>query len=317
VLIRGESGTGKELVARALHQHSGRANRPFVPINCAALPENLVESELFGHEQGAFTGAARQRIGKFEAADEGTLFLDEIGDMPLMVQAKMLRLLQDQHFERLGGNHAVQTRVRILAATNQDLEKLIAAGRFRSDLYYRLRVVTLHVPPLRHRGDDVIELAHYLLSVYNKELGLAFHGFAPETLDVFRAYDWPGNVRELQCAIKEAMLQGSGPVVFPEFLPSSLFGPHPPPVSTLNGQGLDLDELIARAVRDCKGEVYDEVTRVVERYLIARVLKQTRGHQAQASELLGITRTTLRNKLRELGIAVDKVVSAETAEGVE
>ncbi len=312
VLIRGESGTGKELVARTLHEHSGRAREPFVAINCAAMPEQLIESELFGHEQGAFTGAIRQRIGKFEAADRGTLFLDEIGDMPLPVQAKMLRLLQDQHFERLGGNHTVHSHVRILAATNQNLEKLISEGRFRRDLYYRLRVITINVPPLRERDDDVAELAHYFLSQYNHDLGLSFHGFAPETLSLFRACDWPGNVRELQGVIKEAMLNGSGPLILPEFLPPSLFAPAEGLTPPSHRPGLDVEELIERCLRENRGEVYDQVTRAVERFLLLRVLKQTRGHQSQASEVLGITRTTLRNKLRELGIAVDKVVSAET-----
>src|SRR5437764_9926941 len=182
VLILGESGTGKELVARALYQHSRRADQPFLAINCAAIPESLLESELFGHEQGAFTGAIRRRIGKFEQCDRGTLFLDEIGDMPAPLQAKMLRVLQEQQFERLGSNETVQTQVRVLAATNHDLQKSVQEGRFRKDLYYRLNVVTLRVPPLRDRPDDVAELAHYFLFRFDRELGLDVRSFAPAAL---------------------------------------------------------------------------------------------------------------------------------------
>src|SRR5262249_26679655 len=204
VLILGESGTGKELVARALYHHSKRSQRPFLAINCAALPETLLESELFGHEQGAFTGAVRRRIGKFEQCADGTLFLDEIADMSLPLQAKMLRVLQEQQFERLGSNETLQSRVRVLAATNHDLEQLVAEGRFRKDLYYRLKVVTIQVPPLRDRLDDVAELAHYFLFRFDRELGLDLRAFAPEALEVLQSYSWPGNVRELQSVIKQA-----------------------------------------------------------------------------------------------------------------
>jgi two-component system nitrogen regulation response regulator GlnG len=215
VLILGESGTGKELVARALYQHSRRSHRPFLPINCAAIPEGLLESELFGHEQGAFTGASRRRIGKFEQCNGGTLFFDEIGDMPLALQAKMLRVLQEQRFERVGSNETVETQVRVLAATNQDLPRLVQEGRFRNDLYYRLNVVTLRVPPLRDRLDDVAELAHYFLFRFDRELRLDLRAFAPETLEILEKHTWPGNVRELQSAIKQAMLQASGLVLLP------------------------------------------------------------------------------------------------------
>src|SRR5262249_53441775 len=190
VLILGESGTGKELVARALYQHSQRAERPFLAINCAAIPETLLESELFGHEKGAFTGAERRRIGKFEQCKDGTLFLDEIGDMPPPLQAKMLRVLQEQRFERLGGSETVQTQVRVLAATNQDREGLARSGRFRADLYYRLKVVQVWVPPLRERPGDVAELAHYFLFRYDRELGLDLRGFAPAALALLEGYPW-------------------------------------------------------------------------------------------------------------------------------
>jgi len=195
VLILGESGTGKELVARALYHHSRRADRPFLVINCAAIPESLLESELFGHEQGAFTGASRRRIGKFEQCDGGTLFLDEIGDMAPALQAKILRVLQEQSFERLGSNETLRTKVRVLAATNRPLEKLVQEGRFRQDLYYRLRVVSIQIPPLRDRLDDVAELAHYFLFRFDRELGLDLRGLAPETLEFLQQHRWPGNVR--------------------------------------------------------------------------------------------------------------------------
>jgi two-component system nitrogen regulation response regulator GlnG len=315
VLIRGESGTGKELVARTLHENSRRARHPFVAMNCAALPDNLVESELLGHERGAFTGADRQRVGRFEQADQGTLFLDEVGDMPLALQAKMLRVLQEQQFERVGGTHTLRTNVRVVAATNQDLETLIAAGRFRGDLYYRLRVVTIAVPPLRERGEDVVELAHFFLRQYSRELNLPFHGLDPETIELFRNHFWPGNVRELQGVIKEAMLRGSGPLLLPEFLPPGLA---PGAGSTEPGREddarIDLDAVIREATAEASGQVYDRVMQTVEKYLLTQILRQVRGHQANASELLGITRTTLRNKLRELGIAVDKVVRIDPNE---
>src|SRR5581483_5751190 len=216
VLIAGESGTGKELVARALYLHSPRAEFPFLAINCAAIPENLLESELFGHEQGAFTGATKRRIGKFEQCSGGTLFLDEIGDMPLALQAKMLRVLQDQQFERVGGNQTLQTQVRVLAATNQDLERLVQEGRFRKDLYYRLNVVTIRVLPLRDRRDDIPELANFFLYLFDQELKLDLRSFATKTLEAFQHYHWPGNVRELQSVIKQVMLKATGNIILPE-----------------------------------------------------------------------------------------------------
>jgi two-component system nitrogen regulation response regulator GlnG len=314
VLILGESGAGKELVARALYQHSRRAQRPFLAINCAAIPENLLESELFGHEQGAFTGATRRRIGKFEQVADGMLFLDEIGDMPPALQAKILRVLQEQRFERLGSNETVQTQVRVLAATNQNLEALVAAGHFRKDLYYRLKVVTVAVPPLRARLDDVAELAHYFLFRYNRELGLDLRAFAPETLERFQRHSWPGNIRELQSVIKEAMLNSSGHVLLPEFLPEGLQD-GPGQAALPSSDVLDLNGLIETALRTGGGNLHAHVLEAVERLLLTRVLRHTHGHQAQASELLGINRTTLRHKLRDLGIGVDKVVTGEAEDG--
>ncbi len=318
VLITGESGTGKELVARALYHHGRRAGKPFLAINCAAIPEQLLESELFGHERGAFTGADRRRIGKFEQAEGGTLFLDEIGDLAPALQAKMLRVLQEQRFERVGGSETLQTHVRVLAATNHDLERLVEDGRFRKDLYYRLKVVTVHVPPLRERRDDVAELAHYFLFRFNRELGLDLRGFAPEALELLQTYDWPGNVRELQSAVKQAMLHASGHIIVPEFLPEELRrqraggnGPAAPSAPELDLASF-IDDLLRRGERN----VHARVLEAVERLLLARVLRQTHGHQAQASDILGINRATLRSKLRALGLAVDKVLTDEgQAEG--
>jgi two-component system nitrogen regulation response regulator GlnG len=309
VLITGESGVGKELVARALYHHSKRGDKPFLAINCAALPENLVESELFGHEAGAFTGADRKRIGKFEQCKGGTIFLDEIGDMPLAAQAKILRVLQEQRFERVGGHETVQTQVRVLAATNQDLEAGIAEGRFRRDLYYRLRGVSIQVPPLRERKGDVAELAHHFLFLFNKDFGLGYHGFDPETLACLQAYPWPGNVRELQGVLKEAMLRGTGPLLLPGALPAQLRAPAPArPVAVGEASGLDVVRLIDDLVRRGENDLHDKVVQVVERALLARVLQETKGHLGQASERLGLNRSTLRYKLRELGLSVERVV---------
>jgi two-component system nitrogen regulation response regulator GlnG len=308
VLILGESGTGKELVARALYHHGRRADRPFLAINCAAIPEALLESELFGHERGAFTGADRKRIGKFEQCDGGTIFLDEIGDMAPGVQAKVLRLLQEQRFERLGGNESVQTQVRVLAATNRDLAREAEEGRFRKDLYYRLNVVTVRVPPLRDRPGDVAELAHYFLFRFNRELGLDLRGFAPEALELLQGHSWPGNVRELQSAVKQAMLRSSGHILFPEFLPDEIRRPAeaPPPPAA---ETPELAALVESLLRSGEGDLYRRAVEALDRALLARVLQHTGGHQAQASELLGISRGTLRHKLRALGLGIDKVVS--------
>lgn len=318
VLILGESGTGKELVARALYQHSRRAERPFLPLNCASIPEALLESELFGHEEGAFTGASRRRIGKFEQCSGGTLFLDEIGDMTLGLQAKMLRVLQEQRFERVGGNETLQTQVRVLAATNQDLPRLVSEGRFRKDLYYRLNAVTIHVPPLRDRPEDVAELAHYFLFRFNRELGLDLRAVAPEAVEVLQGYGWPGNVRELQGAIKQAMLNASGHILQLEFLPENLLQ-EPEPAGSSRGAdapplAFDLNAFIESRLKQAHGRLHEEVIAAVERLLFSRALGQTHGHQTQASELLGLSRATLRHKLRTLGLSLDKVLLGEQAE---
>jgi two-component system nitrogen regulation response regulator GlnG len=312
VLILGESGTGKELVARAIYQHSNRAEKPFLAINSAAIPEGLVESELFGYEPGAFTGAEQRRIGRFEQANGGTLFLDEIGDMPLAVQAKILRFLQDQTFERVGGGKSITTRVRVLAATNHNLEQLIAEGRFRSDLYYRLKEITIQVPPLRHRAEDISELAHHFLFQFAREAGRDVTGFAPEVLEIFRRYPWPGNVRELRGAIKEAALRTTGRTILAEFLPSGLIDVGkdtrltPAPTASEGQAASEIAWRIEAMLSAGENEMYEQVLGAVERELITRVLRHTRGHLGNACERLGIDRKTLRNKLRELDITPDK-----------
>ena len=309
VLILGESGTGKELVARALYHHSRRAEQPFLAINCAAIPEALLESELFGHEEGAFTGATRRRIGKFEQCDGGTLFLDEIGDMSASLQAKMLRVLQDQQFQRVGSHETIRTQVRVLAATNHDLDKLVEEGRFRKDLYYRLKVVTIRVPSLRDHMEDVPELAHYFLFRFDRELALDLRGFAPEALQLLQAHAWPGNVREVQSAIKQAMLHATGHTVLAEHLPEELRRPALPQPPSGETSALDLAQWIDTLLQEGARDLHAKVMEAAERTLLPQVLRHTHGHQAQASALLGLSRATLRSKLRALGLIVDKVVA--------
>ncbi len=313
VLIRGESGTGKELVARALYQHSHRRSGPFLAVNCAAIPETLLESELFGHEKGSFTGADRKRIGKFEQCHGGTLFLDEIGDMSPVLQSKLLRVLQEQRFERVGGNETVQTDVRVIAATNRNLESMVAENRFRSDLYYRLNGYTVKLPPLRDRGDDLDLLIDHFRREANRDLGKGIRRFALETVDLLRVYTWPGNVRELQSVIRQAILQSSGQVVIPDFLPDFILvaaaarGDAKAAVAITD----PLDEFIASQLRRGTVSLYDDVIGRVERKVISAALRNSAGNQAEAARILGVTRTTLRMKIHKLGIRIDHTVELE------
>jgi len=311
VLITGESGTGKELVARAIYQHGPRAKAPFLALNCAAIPENLLESELFGHEKGAFTGADRRRIGKFEQCSGGTLFLDEIGDMPPATQAKMLRVLQEQSFERVGGNETIRTDVRLIAATHRDLKAWSDEGKFRPDLYYRLGVFTIHLPPLRQRGDDLPLLIRHFLRRFGRELGRDVRQAAPEAVERLRAYPWPGNIRELQSVLKQALLRAGGNVLLPTFLPESLRGLAALPAAR-SGREPGVEEFLVRVrlgpdVRD----LYAEAHRNLDRLLLPRVLEYTAGSQHQAALLLGIARQTLRLKLRDLGLSASRPAEAE------
>jgi nitrogen regulation protein NR(I) len=320
VLIDGESGTGKELVARAIYQHSRRATGPFLAINCAAIPEGLLESELFGHERGAFTGADHRRIGKFEQCSGGTLLLDEVADMSPLTQSKMLRLLQEQQFERLGGNETIQANVRILAASNRNLEELVAQGRFRQDLYYRLSVFTIRLPPLRERGEDLALLIQHYLRRFNRELGKEVQVIEPAALELLQRYPWPGNVRELQSILKQALLHATGSILVPEFLPGSLGKKggdsrvYDVPASSNLSEGTGgfaaLDGLLEERLQSGAENLYDETLRRMERLLLTRVLQHTGGNQLQAARLLGITRGSLRTKLRELGITIARSVAS-------
>jgi two-component system nitrogen regulation response regulator GlnG len=310
VLITGESGTGKELVARAIYQHSRRAAAPFLAINSAAIPEQLLESELFGHEKGAFTGADRRRIGKFEQCSGGTIFLDEIGDMTPLTQSKILRLLQDQRFERLGGNETVQTNVRLLAATNGNLEAAVAEGRFRQDLYYRLSVFTIHLPPLRTRGDDVALLVQHYVRRFSRELGREVQSVAPEAMEALRRYSWPGNVRELQSVLKQALLHAAGTVLLPDFLPPLSNESETKPGEAAATE-ISLSEFIEQQIKAGSENLHEDCVRRLERLLLTRVLQHTNGNQVHAAKMLGITRGSLRTKIRDLGIRIDRNISSE------
>jgi two-component system nitrogen regulation response regulator GlnG len=308
VLLRGESGTGKELVARAIHSYSRRSGRPFVGVSCAAIPGTLLESEMFGHERGAFTDAKERKLGKFELAHGGTLYLDEIGDMPVELQTKLLRALQERAIERVGGQEPIRIDVRVLAATNRDLEVAMREGRFREDLYYRLNVVTLNLPPLRERRRDIPLLVEHFLAKYNEEIGE--RGVAPDALDRLVGHDWPGNVRELENVIQRAMVMATSGVILPEHLPIG-------PVSAAASVAVDatLEEIIERKLLDCvrglrersSANLYDLIVGLVEKPLLRAVLRETGGNQVRAAQILGINRNTLRKKLTEHGIDPDHI----------
>lgn len=316
VLILGESGTGKELVARAIYHHSRRKDQPFLAINCAALPDNLLESELFGHEKGAFTGADRRRIGKFEQAHQGTLFLDEIGDMALVTQAKVLRVLQDGQFERVGGNETIQTHVRIIAATNKDLNDAIRKKEFRQDLYYRLNTFILNMPPLRERKDDLPALIEHFIRRHRSQLGQRITGVSEEALQIMSSYSWPGNVRELDNAIKYALVHARGNLITPdalprELLPSVIAEKDSQESTTTVGALPELEKLIDKMLQENQPQLLSALHDIVDRALLTRVLEQAGGQQTRAASLLGISRNTLRTRLLQLGLTLDKVVREE------
>jgi two-component system nitrogen regulation response regulator GlnG len=316
VLITGESGTGKELVARAIYQHSARAKGPFLAINCAAIPDQLLESELFGHEKGAFTGADRRRIGKFEQCTGGTLFLDEIGDMSLVTQAKVLRLLQDQSFERVGGNETVRTDVRLIAATHRDLESWSKEGKYRPDLFYRLSVFTIRLPPLRDRGDDLPMLVNHYVRRFNRELAREIREVTPEAMGRLRDYPWPGNIRELQSVLKQAMLRAAGPVLVPAFLPEQLLGSlDATAMAETSEVSSRLEAHIRQRLELGSENLYQDAHQQLDRFLLPLVLRSTDGNQLQAARVLGIARQTLRFKIRELGLIITKSVHEDGDEG--
>jgi len=295
VLICGESGTGKELIAQAIHHNSQRREKPFIKLNCVAIPDTLLESELFGHERGSFTGAVACKKGKFELANHGTIFLDEIGDMSLATQAKILRVLQEREFERVGGTETIPVDVRIIAATNKDLHDAVEEGTFREDLFYRLNVFAINLPPLRERRDDVPALVDHFVAAAAPELNPRVTGFAAEAMELLRAYEWPGNVRELENYVQRAVVMADTDPVGPECLPAHVrtFEPRIPDVPELQ-PGASLDGILEQ----------------IERQLIHEALGRTGGVQTRAARLLGITERSLWHRIKKLGIDVDDIKGA-------
>ncbi|MBA4020468.1 MAG: Fis family transcriptional regulator [Pirellula sp.] len=327
VLILGESGTGKELAARAVYHYSTRNQAPFLVINCAALPETLLESELFGHEKGAFTGADQRRIGKFEQVHGGTIFLDEIGDMSPATQAKALRLLQQQQFERVGGNTTIQTDVRIIAATNRDLASMVEEGRFRRDLYYRLNGFTITLPPLRERIEDIPLLADHFRKRFNRELKKQVRSITVDALELLKRHTWPGNIRELESAIRFALVRTTGEVITADCLPETcrkqelapawlrgadaapqLSAPDPEPAveDAIDNEVPSVAALTQRLLADESNNVYREIGAHVDQVVLEMVMRHVGGNQQAAAEYLGISRMTLRSKLRALGMLSEK-----------
>jgi two-component system nitrogen regulation response regulator GlnG len=320
-LITGESGTGKELVARAIYHHSRRNAQPFLAINCAAIPENLLESELFGHEKGAFTGATAQRIGKFEQCNHGTVFLDEIGDMTPSTQAKILRVLQSGEFERVGGNQSIKVDVRVIAATHKPLEQAVAAREFREDLFYRLNVVRIHIPPLRERRGDIPLLVNYFLKKFAQDRGGAPKSILPAAAELLERFHWPGNVRELENAVERADIMAKGDVILPGDLPleiSSVPAPGPvqpgavpaagAPAPSAVGGMMDWASVGKTLFQWARQEGAMKVLPAVERELIIQALLETQGNQVQAAKILGITRATLRKRVLKFKITQELAI---------
>ena len=302
VLIRGETGTGKELIARAIYHHSDRANAPFIAINCAAIPETLLESELFGHERGAFTGADSRRIGRFEQAGQGTIFLDEIGDMTPGTQVKVMRVLQEKSLQRLGGGENIPVGARVIAATHQDLDAAIREKRFREDLYYRISVAVIHLPPLRERREDIPELTRFFLRKYAVEFEVKDPSIHADAVDFLQAQAWPGNVRELENVIRKVLLLAQNYTIGVEHVRAALAKVGPPASSPQMSIVAYADELIASAQ---KGEISDAYARMHEasdRALMGRALELAQGNQVKIARWLGIARSTLREKLKQLGL---------------
>jgi len=293
VLITGESGTGKELVARSIHYHSPRKDKPFIVLNCAALSEGVLESELFGHERGAFSGALTTKKGRFELADQGTLFIDEVGEMSLAAQVKLLRVLQEHEFERVGGTRTIKVNVRLVAATNKNLEEQVKKGEFREDLYYRLNVVNIELPPLRQRREDIEPLARHFLDKFTRETGKKIEQISPKALACLVAHDWPGNVRELENAIERAVVLAKGEILTPRDFP----------------QGVQDKDQICLSLPEQGGSLTD-ILEDLERQLIVQTLNREGRSQTRAAEVLGIKRTTLRYKMEKYGM-LDKAEEAD------
>jgi two-component system nitrogen regulation response regulator GlnG len=313
VMVQGESGTGKELIARAIHFNSRRLGKPFIAINCAAIPKELLESELFGFEKGAFTGAVERKLGKFEQANGGTIFLDEIGDMPLDLQAKILRVLQEKEVTRTGGNQNIAIDVRIIAATNQDLEEMTRRKEFREDLFYRLNVVPINLVPLRERSEDIPPLVEYFLAKICTELEMPIRQCDQSAMIFLTEHPWPGNVRELENSLKRAIILSSDQLLTPEDFPALRIRQKPGDTAG-NGETLSLEGIVEMKLRASfvnmekmqSGDIHSMVLEQVERPLIRFVLEKTRGNQVRAADILGINRNTLRKKIQELGIDLRK-----------
>jgi len=324
VLITGDSGTGKELVAKAIYHHSRRKDRPFMALNCAAIPESLFESELFGHERGAFTGADRTYIGKIERCHGGTLFLDEIGEMPTALQAKLLRVLQESEIERLGSTQTVKVDVRIIAATNKDLEKAVEAGTFRNDLYWRLNVISLHLPPLIERSEDIPALVDYFLKRFAAEYDRAVCHMGESAMNKILAYSWPGNVRELENCIRRAVLLSSGDVVAEGSLMIPQAGASCPASAAQHEQLIDelknkLEEIVPEILSLSVPDVHASIIGIVEETLINKALAKCDNNQVQAAKMLGISRNTLRHRLKKQSDrqSVDAATDLKTDSGTD
>lgn len=303
VLINGQSGTGKELVAKALHKHSPRQAAPFIAINMAAIPSELIEAELFGHEKGAFTGASNGRIGRFEQANGGTLFLDEIGDMPLDVQTRLLRVLAEGHFYRVGGHQSVDVDVRIVAATHQDLQSLVVSGDFREDLFHRLNVIRIHLPTLAERQEDIPKLAQHFMQLAAKEISEEPKTLTSGCLETMKAFSWPGNVRQLENTCRWLTVMASGQEVLSEDLPEDILTPQPiAKVNTMMSWQDALAAWVDVQLENSQSELLNEVQMQTEQILFSRALKYTRGHKQEAAKLLGCGRNTLTRKIKELSI---------------
>jgi len=305
ILITGESGTGKELVARALYHHSARKESPFLAVNCAAIPDQLFESELFGHERGAFTGADRAHIGKFERCDGGTLFFDEIGDMSLATQAKVLRVLQEGEFERLGGSETIKSDVRVLAATNKNLEKAVESGKFREDLYWRLKIISIHLPPLSQRMEDLPSLAEYFMSRFGAEYERPIRGLEESALQKLMDYSWPGNVRELENCMRRAVLLCSGDAILSEHIQvgaSKGTAQQADSEALMNNLKQSIEALVPEILNVSKGISQANVIEMVEKVLITKALEECGHNQVRAARMLGISRNTLRHRIQKYRI---------------
>jgi nitrogen regulation protein NR(I) len=302
VLIRGETGTGKELIARAIYQHSLRAKAPFIAINCAAIPENLLESELFGHERGAFTGADQRRIGRFEQAHQGTLFLDEIGDLHANTQVKLLRVLQHQTFQRVGGSEPISVDVRVIAATHRNLEAMIREGKFREDLFHRLNVVCIQLPPLRERREDIPALAQHFLSKYADEFGIESPPIGSEALAALQADSWPGNVRELENVVQRLLLGARGLAINPDAVRQTLNARRAEASPPGQSFAVYAGELLARAQEGALFDAHGHMLAEAEREIITQAITLAQGNQAKAARWLGLSRLTLREKLKHLNL---------------